>query len=101
MKTYYEIENAEPKRIEVGGWLKDFLLKQKDGITGNTEVLIYDALAARELIKVNTLETSPLTAREAAEKLAALAKAGDAVLVKGSHYTHMEKVPMLLRGVLN
>lgn len=40
------------------------------------------------------------TCEEAAEKLAALAKAGDAVLVKGSHYMHMEKVPMLLRGVL-
>lgn len=40
------------------------------------------------------------TCEEAAEKLASLAKAGDAVLVKGSHYMHMEKVPMLLRGVL-
>lgn len=31
------------------------------------------------------------TCEEAAEKLASLAKAGDAVLVKGSHYMHMEK----------
>lgn len=40
------------------------------------------------------------TCEEAADKLASLAREGDAVLVKGSHYMHMEKVPMLLRGVL-
>lgn len=42
----------------------------KEGITENMKGSISDALAARELIKVHTLETSPLTAREAAEALA-------------------------------
>ena len=42
----------------------------KYGITENTENMIADGLAARELIKVNTLETSPLTANEAAAELA-------------------------------
>ena len=66
---------------ELGGPLSRHLaLGAKEG--GMTSVFSYD------------------TCEEAAEKLAALAKAGDAVLVKGSHYMHMEKVPMLLRGVL-
>lgn len=66
--------------ITVGPLSRHLALGAKEG--GMTSVFSYD------------------TCEEAAEKLAALAKAGDAVLVKGSHYMHMEKVPMLLRGVL-
>ena len=44
--------------------------------------------------------TTTATCQEAAEKLAMLAKPGDIVLIKGSHYMHMESIPMLLRGVL-
>ena len=37
---------------------------------------------------------------EAAKILGELAVPGDIVLIKGSHYMHMESIPMLLRGVL-
>lgn len=37
---------------------------------------------------------------EAVKVLAQLAQPGDIVLIKGSHYMHMESIPMLLRGVL-
>lgn len=37
---------------------------------------------------------------EAAKVLSTLAQPGDIVLIKGSHYMHMESIPMLLRGVL-
>ena len=66
--------------ITVGPLCRHLALGAKEG--GMTSVFSYD------------------TCEEAAKKLADLAKAGDAVLVKGSHYMHMEKVPMLLRGVL-
>lgn len=57
--------------ITVGPLSRHLALGAKEG--GMTSVFSYD------------------TCEEAAEKLAALAKAGDAVLVKGSHYMHMEK----------
>ena len=38
---------------------------------------------------------------EAADILLKLLKPGDVVLVKGSHYMHMEKIPAILRGVLD
>ena len=41
----------------------------RDGITDNTIKECYDALEARELIKVAVLETAPYTAREACEIL--------------------------------
>ena len=41
-----------------------------------------DCLAARELIKLKVLETSPITARETAEELAAKT-ASEVVLVRG------------------
>lgn len=43
----------------------------KDGINDNMVILINDALAARELIKVHVLENSMMSTREAAEELAA------------------------------
>ena len=43
----------------------------KGGVTENTVASVRDALRARELIKGRVLEASLLTAREAAEQLAA------------------------------
>ena len=43
----------------------------KGGISEQTIKQIDDALTARELIKIRTLETSPVTSREAADKIAA------------------------------
>lgn len=40
------------------------------------------------------------TCEEAAAHLLKLASSGDVVLVKGSHYMHMEKIPEILRGAL-
>ena len=42
----------------------------KDGISENLIKTVSDALEARELIKLKTLETCPYTPREAAEELA-------------------------------
>ena len=42
----------------------------KGGISDQTIVQINDALAARELIKIRTLETSPVSTREAADSIA-------------------------------
>lgn len=42
----------------------------KGGIENNVVKATTDALKARELVKLRVLETSPLTAREAAEELA-------------------------------
>ena len=42
----------------------------KDGINHNLVRQVIDALEARELIKLRVLETSPVTAREAAFQLA-------------------------------
>ena len=42
----------------------------KDGINHNLVRQVIDALNARELIKLRVLETSPVTAREAAFQLA-------------------------------
>lgn len=49
-----------------------------------------DALRARELIKMRVLETAPLSAREAAQKLAAAADA-DIVQVIGSRFVLYRK----------
>ena len=42
----------------------------KGGISEQTLVQVRDALSARELIKIRTLETSPLSSREAADAIA-------------------------------
>ncbi len=55
------LANRVPSLYQVG----------KDGISENMVKQIDDALAARELIKGNVLENSMLSAREAAEELAA------------------------------
>ena len=43
----------------------------KGGVTEELCLQLLNALNARELIKIKVLETSPLSAREAAEKIAA------------------------------
>ena len=42
----------------------------KGGVTENTAKQVDDALEARELIKLRVLETSPVSAREAADEIA-------------------------------
>lgn len=57
----------------------------KGGVTENTVKQVDDALEARELIKLRTLETSPVSSREAAELIAE--KTGsDVVQVIGSRF---------------
>ncbi len=55
----------------------------KTGITDNTLKQIDDALTARELIKIRTLETSPTSSRESADLIAEKISA-DVVQVIGS-----------------
>lgn len=62
----------------------------KGGITSNLVVQVKDALAAREIIKLSVLETSPVTAKEAAEELAVSATA-DIVQVIGRKFTLYKK----------
>lgn len=57
----------------------------KDGITENTAIALSDALKARELVKARVLENSMLTAREAADTLAARCRA-EQVQVIGSKF---------------
>lgn len=63
---------------------KDTILQiGKTGITDNTLKQIDDALTARELIKIRTLETSPTSSRESADLIAEKIGA-DVVQVIGS-----------------
>ncbi len=57
----------------------------KDGITDNVIVQIDTALEARELIKFSVLETSPVTAREAADILSEETRS-DCVQVIGNRF---------------
>ena len=68
----------------------------KGGITENTITQVKDALKARELIKGRVLENSLLTAREAADALAACA--AETVQTIGSKfvlYKRNEKEPKI------
>ena len=57
----------------------------KGGINDNMCVQLDDTLEARELIKIKCLETSPITAREAAEQLSERLGA-DVVIVIGTKF---------------
>ena len=57
----------------------------KGGITENTVKQVNDALEAREIIKLRTLETSPVSSREAAEQIAEKTHS-DVVQVIGSRF---------------
>lgn len=57
----------------------------KNGVTDETYLQLSNALEARELIKVKVLETSPLSAREAADAVAAQIGA-DVVQVIGTRF---------------
>jgi RNA-binding protein len=57
----------------------------KSGITDNIVAQVSDALAARELIKGRTLDSSGLSAREAADELARLCRA-EPVFTIGSRF---------------
>ena len=69
----------------------------KGGIVPNLVEQVKDALRARELIKMSVLETSPVTAREAAQSLADSARC-DIVQVIGNKfilYKKNEKEPII------
>ena len=57
----------------------------KSGIGDNTVKQVDDALEKRELIKLRTLETCPLSSREAADEIAQ-AVGADVVQVIGSKF---------------
>lgn len=57
----------------------------KSGVSENTVKQVRDALEARELIKLRTLETCPTTPRETAEEIAEKTGA-DVVQVIGSRF---------------
>jgi len=57
----------------------------KDGVNQNMIKTVSDALEARELIKLKTLENCGLTPREAAEELAAATNA-EVITVIGSKF---------------
>ena len=69
------LANSEEPILQVG----------KGGIVPNLVVQVKDALEARELIKMSVLETSPVSAREAAIELAGSARA-DVVQVIGNRF---------------
>lgn len=74
--------------------LEVILTVGKDGINDNLVRQADDALEARELIKCKTLETSPLSAREACDELARLTRS-EPVQVIGSRfvlYRHSHKL---------
>lgn len=57
----------------------------KGGVTENTVKQVDDALEARELIKLRVLETSPVSAREAADEIAEKTQS-DVVQVIGTRF---------------
>ena len=57
----------------------------KGGVTENTVKRVNVALEAREIIKLRTLETSPVSSREAAEQIAEKTHS-DVVQVIGSRF---------------
>ena len=69
----------------IGNTLDTILQIGKQGITDNLVKQAEDALLAREIIKMRVLETSPLTAREAARSLAGSVGA-DIVQVIGTRF---------------
>lgn len=74
------LANSIPALYQVG----------KDGITDNTITQFTDALEANELIKVNVLENSLMSAREAAEE-AAKKSGADVVQVIGKKFILYKK----------
>lgn len=74
------------------------LIVGKSGIGDDLVKQADDALTARELIKGRVLETSPASAREAADRIAALVRA-ESVQVIGSRfvlYRKNEKDPKIM-----
>jgi RNA-binding protein len=78
--------------------LDSILIVGKGGIDANILKQADDALAARELIKGSVLETSPVTPREAADRIAG-GTGADTVQVIGSRfvlYRRNEKEPKIV-----
>ena len=70
----------------------------KGGVTDNLIIQVEDALKARELIKINSLENSPLTPKEIANEIAEKAKC-DVVQVIGRKmifYKRNDKEPKII-----
>lgn len=77
---------------------ESILIVGKGGISADVIRQADDALTARELIKGHTLETSPITPREAADRIAAETHS-DTVQVIGSRfvlYRQNEKEPKIV-----
>ena len=70
----------------------------KDGISEKLVKQVDDALTARELIKLRVLESSPLTAAEAAEKLACDTNS-ESVMIIGSRFVLYRRNPR--KGLLD
>jgi RNA-binding protein len=64
----------------------------KSGLVDNTIVQVNDALTARELIKLRVLETSPLSAKEAAQELAEKTRS-EVVQVIGTRFVLYRRNP--------
>ena len=78
--------------------METILIVGKAGIGGDVIKQADDALAARELIKGRTLETSPVSVREAADRIASQTGA-ETVQVIGSRfvlYRRNEKEPKII-----
>lgn len=70
----------------------------KSGVTDNLIIQVEDALKARELIKINSLENSPLTPKEIANEIAEKANC-DVVQVIGRKmifYKRNDKEPKII-----
>lgn len=70
----------------------------KGGVTDNLIIQVEDALKARELIKINSLENSPLTPKEIANEIAEKANC-DVVQVIGRKmifYKRNDKEPKII-----
>ena len=83
-----DMELTSKQRAQLRGLansMETILQVGKSGVTENTVKQVSDALEARELIKLRTLETCPTSSRETAEEIAEKTGA-DVVQVIGTRF---------------